>query len=101
VTRSPNADFVGPESHMPSFWIPPDAWDNGLSAGRWAEIIVVSRAHADELLDAFRAAGVAACAAPAQQPWTRQPDCRVWVDPDRYAAAENVLLREMSKRTPR
>jgi hypothetical protein len=82
---------------MPSFWLPPDARGNGLTATRWAEIIVVSKGHADELLEAFRISGVAACAAPVQQPWKREPEFHVWVDPDRYAAAENVLLREMSK----
>jgi hypothetical protein len=86
---------------MPSFWLPPNSWDNGLAAERWAEIIVVRRDHADELLRAFRSAEIAACAAPAHLPWSGDQDTRVWVDPDHYAAAENVLLREMSRRTSR
>lgn len=86
---------------MPSFWLPPDAHGNGLPSQRWAEIILVSSNHAEELLEAFRAAGVAASAAPAELPWSNEQDTRVWVDPDRYAAAENVLLREMSKGTGR
>lgn len=98
MTRSPNANFVGPESRMPSFWIPPDARGNGLAAARWAEIVMVSREHADELLLAFQAAGVPACTAPASRAATGAPSYRIWVDPDHYAAGENVLLREMSKR---
>lgn len=97
MTRSPNANFGGPESRMPSFWIPPDARGNGLSAARWAEIVMVGHEHADELLLAFRAAGVPACTAPASQAGTWAASYRVWVDPDHYAAGENVLLREMSK----
>jgi hypothetical protein len=84
---------------MPSFWLPPDARGNGIPAARWAELIIVSRRHADELRDVFRASGVPACAAPAERPWAGDQDHRVWVDPARYATAENVLLREMTKRS--
>jgi hypothetical protein len=83
---------------MPSFWLPPNAQGNGLPAERWAEIIVVSRDHATELLDAFRSAGVPACAAPVEQRWSRQAAWRVWVDADHYGAAENAMLREMTSR---
>ena len=101
MTSSPSTPFLGAEAGMPSFWLPPDVQGNGLRAERWAEIIVVSTRCVDRLLAALRVAGVAACAAPANKPWFGELIMRVWVDPDRFGAAENVLLREMSKGTGR
>jgi hypothetical protein len=97
VTQTPDAGFHSAEARMESFWLPPDAVGNGLDAARWAEIIVVSHAHAEQLLDAFRTAGVAARMATSHQPRAVPQDTRVWIDPDRYGEAENVLLREMSR----
>jgi hypothetical protein len=94
---APHADFNSDEPAMISFWLPPDARSNGLSALRWAEIVVVSAVHAEQLLAAFRAAGVPACAAPLHGQRLGEQDTRVWVDPGRFAEAENVLLRELSR----
>jgi hypothetical protein len=96
MTRSPNARFDSPEGRLESFWLPPDTIGNGIDACRWAEIIVVSRGHATQLLEAFRVAGVPARAAAVHHPVGSQ-DTRMWVDPDRYAAAEDVLLHELSR----
>jgi hypothetical protein len=98
MTRAPSNGFDGPETRMESFWLPPDAEGNGLPASRWAEIIVVSRPHAEQLLAAFAAGGVPARMAHARGPAQGEQDTRIWIDPSRYAAAENVLLREMSRR---
>jgi hypothetical protein len=84
------------ETSMPSFWLPHDARGNSLPADRWAEIIVVSAAHAEQLLEAFRQAGVPARMAPCR-PRLGEQDTRVWVDPEHYAMAENVLLHEMTR----
>lgn len=79
---------------MPSFWLPPNTESNGLTAERWAHLITVNPGHADTLLSAFRAAGVAARCGP-EHPSDPQHGSRIWVDVDRYADAENVLMREM------
>lgn len=98
MTRGPSNGFDGPEARMESFWLPPDAEGNGLPASRWAEIIVVSRPHAEQLLAAFAAGGVPARMARVHRAAPGDQDTRIWVDPSRYAEAENVLLREMTRR---
>lgn len=95
MSASPSSGFEGPESRMPSFWVPPDAHGNGLTAERWAAILEVGSTRADELLQAMAAAGVPACSAPVH-PSAPDGVVRIWVDPGRYAHAEDVLLREMS-----
>lgn len=97
VTKSPGVGFCSAEAEMESFWLPPDVSGNGLGADRWAEIIVVSHGRAERLLEAFRAAGIAARMAARRQAVSGDQDTHVWIDPDRYAQAENVLLDEMSR----
>ena len=97
MTQSPGIGFCSEEARLESFWLPPNASGNGLAAERWAEIVVVSHAHAEQLLEAFRVAGVAARMVASRQLAPGDQDTHVWIDPDHYAAAENVLLREMSR----
>jgi hypothetical protein len=97
MSQTRNTGFHSAETRMSSFWLPPNASGNGLDADRWAEIILVSQAHAEQLLEAFRAAGIAARMAKSCHGIVGEQNTHVWVDPDRYGAAENVLLREMSR----
>lgn len=97
MSQSPGMRYCGPEARLESFWLPPNASGNGLAADRWAEIVVVSRAHAEQLLEAFRVAGVAARMATSRHAVRGDQDTQVWIDPDHYADAENVLLREMTR----
>lgn len=77
---------------MPSFWLPPHVRGNGLDADRWAELVQVTEPDVPSLLEAFRVAGVPARAdvvatVPGRRRWIR-----VFVAPDHYAQAENVLM---------
>ncbi|MGH8962792.1 MAG: hypothetical protein ACRDWT_16660, partial [Jatrophihabitantaceae bacterium] len=97
MSTAPSSGFQSPEARMSSFWLPPHARDNGLPAQRWAEIVEVPPERVSELLRAFHDARIPARAgADRRATDSRQHDVQVWVDPDRYAQAENVLLREMS-----
>lgn len=78
---------------MASFWLPPRVRGNGLDAERWAELVAVAERDVTALLAAFRAAGVPARADAAPVVPGRRPWIRVFVAPDHYARAENVLLR--------
>jgi hypothetical protein len=75
---------------------PPDVRGNGLPAVRWVMIADVTPARADALLTALGAAGVPARAARIQSRSLRDVDTRVWVDPDRLARAENVLMATLA-----
>ena len=81
---------------MPSFWLPPDTRGNGLDADRWAEIVCVAEAEVEPLLDALRAASV-----PARVRTPHEESlAHVYVWPDRYAQAENVVLHLRGNRPP-
>jgi hypothetical protein len=82
---------------MPSFWLPYDARDNGLSAPAWAAIADVEPARAESLLDSLAARQVPACAAPLHD-WSGL--IRIFVDSTRHARAENVLLSELYRPAP-
>lgn len=95
---APHEPFLGPEARLPSFWLPPGAVGNGLPAVRWAEIAVVDQDRAVRLLAAFAAAGIPARMATgrhsAHDHAPDPDDTRIWVAPDRYADAEDVLLAD-------
>lgn len=93
--------FDSPEARLTSFWLPPDTRGNGLSAARWAEIVEVSPGRAEELLRALADSQIPARVGPVPRtPASDSLEMGVWVDPDRYGQAENVLLREMSRDLP-
>jgi hypothetical protein len=96
VSASPHAGLGDGEQRMPSFWLPPDTRGNGLDAGRWAEIVSVAEDEIDALFDALRAAGVPARARTPHG----ESQAHVYVSPDRYAQAENVVLHVRGNRPP-
>jgi hypothetical protein len=79
-----------------AFWLAPSTRGNGLPAPRWVAVADVTPERADALLAALGQAGVPARAAQVRPSSLRDVDTRVWVDPDRYARAENVLLAELA-----
>ena len=87
-----------PTRHAPAdaFWPPPHGRANGSSAARWAAIAEVTPQRAGTLLAALRQAGVPAHAAQIRPRSLREVDTRIWVDADRYARADNVLLAELA-----
>ena len=96
MNGSPISEFGGLNERLAAFWLPPSTRGNGLSAPRWAAIADVTPGRADALLVALGVAGVPARAARVWPRSLRNVDTRVWVDPDRYARAENVLLAELA-----
>jgi len=94
MSASPHEPSLSPEARWDSFWLPPGTEGNGLPAARWAQIVVVSHGDGARLLAAFRAAGIPARMALDRHLGGDAADTRVWVDPERYGDAENVLLRE-------
>lgn len=107
---APHEPLFGPESHLDSFWLPPGSVDNGLTATRWALITVTGHEQATQLLGSFAAAAIPARMASDHNPAhhhaagpnrdgqaARDEDTQVFVDPEHYAEAENVLLREQHR----
>jgi hypothetical protein len=86
-------------------WLPPFGHGNGLDAPSWAPLADVDAEFVDELLAAFREAGVPAYASPAAWPpgrtragRARPPTSdRLWVGAMRYATAEDVLRAELPR----
>ena len=99
LTRE-NSPTIGatPSRHAPAdaLWPPPADCANGSSAARWAAIAEVTPQRAATLLAALRQAGVPAHAAQIRPRSLREVDTRIWVDADRYARADNVLLAELA-----
>jgi hypothetical protein len=78
--------------------MPFGAWSNGLPAVALVPLVDLDERHAPVVLEALRAAGVAACIAPSR-PTGRTPapgaeeTARLWVDVPGRAIAEDLLLR--------
>jgi hypothetical protein len=100
MSASPASELPDLNRRPESFWLAPNTRGNGLPAPRWVAIADVTPERADALLAALRQAGVPARAAQVRPSSLRDVDTRVWVDPDRYARAENVLLAELAYGSP-
>lgn len=79
-----------------NYWLPPYGRGNGYDAPAWAPIANVPEELVDHLLTALADADVPAHAACPGLRNTTRPWC-VWVGSQRYATAEDVLRRELSK----
>ncbi|RFU39002.1 hypothetical protein DZF91_24705, partial [Actinomadura logoneensis] len=79
---------------------------NGLTADTYAPLVDLAPHLADAMLDALREAGVAAYAAPPEQPAAEEALDRLYVDVDLKHTAEGILrvhltrLRDAASRGP-
>lgn len=88
------ARYLRRASTTRAFWLPPNGLGNGLDARSWAVIADVPAHATGGILGALRPAGV-----PAFGSDVRPGVVRLWVDPLRYATAEDVIgdvLRRLS-----
>jgi hypothetical protein len=96
MSASPASELPERNRRPEALWLAPSTRGNGLPAPRWVAVADVTPERADALLAVLRQAGVPARAAQVRPSSLRDVDTRVWVDPDRYARAENVLLAELA-----
>lgn len=77
------------------YWLPPAGTGNGLGAMAWAPIADLPMDRVAAALAACARAGIAAYAAPTTGmrplPRRRRRGQRLWVDSQRFGAAEDVL----------
>lgn len=92
MSTSSHVSLAACEQRLPSFWLPPHTRGNGLDADRWAEIVVLLEDEVASLLGELRLAGVPARAGPPASARRGRQYVQVYVAPDAYARAENVLL---------
>jgi hypothetical protein len=88
---------LGPASRR--YWLPDNGYGNGLDDHAWAPILDVDARIVAPLLEALRAAGVPAYAAPERltalrriRPDDMWPAYRLWVGTSAHGTAEDTLM---------
>lgn len=80
-----------------AYWLPPGGFGNGLDAATWAELVDADASELVLLMDALRAADIAAYAARLDRLGRRHPSSlfRIWVDTWTHSRAEDVIRKEL------